>query len=95
LPQQLVDVSGLVDSSCAVAASEESNFVVTRRGGVPSSPNETLRSARVLVDLGSNEISTQHSATPIPQETVSINPNRSFTPVSANPTISLWKLGDG
>jgi len=89
LPEQLVDVSGLVDSSCAVAVSEESNFVVTGRGGVPPSPNETLRSARVLVDLGSNEISTQHPATPIPQETVSINPNRSFTPVSANPTNQL------
>jgi len=89
LPEQLVDISGLVDSSCAVAANEESNFVVTRRGGMPPSPNETLRSARVLVDLGSNEIRTQHSATPIPQETVSINPNRSFTAASANPTNQL------
>jgi filamentous hemagglutinin family protein len=89
LPQQLVDASGLVGAGCGVAVSEESNFVVTGRGGVPSSPNETLRSARVLVDLGSNEISTQRSATPIPQGTVSINPDRSFTAASANPTNQL------
>jgi len=90
LPQQLVDVSGLVDSSCAVAASEESNFVVTRRGGVPSSPNETLRSARVLVDLGSNEISTQHSAIPSPEGAVSINSKLSLTGASfSNPSAPL------
>jgi filamentous hemagglutinin family protein len=90
LPQQLVDVSGLVDSSCAVAVSEESNFVVTRRGGVPPSPNETLRSARVLVDLGSNEISTQHSAIPTPEGAVSINPDLNVTSASfSNPSAPL------
>ena len=90
LPQQLVDVSGLVDSSCAVAVSEESNFVVTGRGGVPPSPNETLRSARVLVDLGSNEISTQHSAIPTPEGAVSINPQLSLTGASfSNPSAPL------
>jgi large exoprotein involved in heme utilization and adhesion len=89
LPQQLVDASGLVGAGCGVAARQESNFVVTGRGGVPPSPNETLRSARVLVDLGSNGITTRQSATPIPQETVSINPNRSFTAASANPTNQL------
>ena len=89
LPQQLVDASGLVGAGCGVAARQKSNFVVTGRGGVPPNPNETLRLGRVLVDLGSNEIKTQQSATPIPQETVSINPNRSFTPASANPTNQL------
>jgi filamentous hemagglutinin family protein len=90
LPQQLVDVSGLVNSSCTVAASEESNFVVTGRGGVPSSPNETLRSARVLVDLGSNEIRTQHSAIPTPEGAVSINPKLSLTGASfSNPSAPL------
>jgi large exoprotein involved in heme utilization and adhesion len=90
LPQQLVDVSGLVDASCAVAVSEESNFVVTRRGGVPPSPNETLRSARVLVDLGSNEISTQHSAIPTPEGAVSINPDLNVTSASfSNPSAPL------
>jgi len=90
LPQQLVDVSGLVDSSCAVAVSQESNFVVTGRGGVPSSPNETLRSARVLVDLGSNEIRTQHSAIPTPEGAVSINPKLSLTGASlSNPSAPL------
>jgi filamentous hemagglutinin family protein len=53
LPGELVDVSGLVGSGCEVAASEESSqFVVTGRGGRPPNPNETLRHARVLVDLG-------------------------------------------
>jgi large exoprotein involved in heme utilization and adhesion len=53
LSGELVDVSGLVGSGCEVAASEESSqFVVTGRGGVPPNPNETLRPARVLVDLG-------------------------------------------
>jgi large exoprotein involved in heme utilization and adhesion len=90
LPQQLVDVSGLVDSSCAVAANEESNFVVTGRGGMPPSPNETLRSARVLVDLGSNEISTQHSAIPSREGAVSINPDLSVTGASfSNPSAPL------
>jgi filamentous hemagglutinin family protein len=90
LPQQLVDVSELVNSGCAVAVSEESNFVVTRRGGVPPSPNETLRSARVLVDLSSNEISTQHSAIPSPQGAVSINPKLRLTGASlSNPSAPL------
>ncbi len=89
LPEQLVDASGLVGAGCGVAARQESNFVVTGRGGVPPNPNETLRLGRVLVDLGSNEIRTQQSATPIPQETVSINPDRSFTAASANPTNQL------
>jgi filamentous hemagglutinin family protein len=53
LSGELVDVSGLVGSGCEVAANEESSqFVVTGRGGVPPNPNETLRHARVLVDLG-------------------------------------------
>jgi len=53
LPGELVDVSELVGSGCEVAASEESSqFVVTGRGGRPPNPNETLRQARVLVDLG-------------------------------------------
>jgi len=90
LPQQLVDVSGLVNAGCAVAASEESNFVVTRRGGVPPSPNETLRSARVLVDLGSNEIRTQQSAIPTLEGAVSINPDLSLTGASfSNPSAPL------
>jgi len=53
LSGELVDVSELVGSGCEVAASEESSqFVVTGRGGRPPNPNETLRPARVLVDLG-------------------------------------------
>ena len=53
LPGELVDVSELVGSGCEVAANEESSqFVVTGRGGRPPNPNETLRHARVLVDLG-------------------------------------------
>jgi large exoprotein involved in heme utilization and adhesion len=92
LPEQLVDVSGLVDSSCTVAVSEESNFVVTGRGGVPSSPNETLRSARVLVDLGtqSNSIKAQQSTVPTPESLVKVNPDLSLNPASfSNPSTPL------
>jgi filamentous hemagglutinin family protein len=64
LPGELVDVSGLVGSGCEVAASEESSqFVVTGRGGRPPNPNETLRHARVLVDLGTPSDSQESALT--------------------------------
>jgi filamentous hemagglutinin family protein len=64
LSGELVDVSGLVGSGCEVAANEESSqFVVTGRGGVPPNPNETLRRARVLVDLGTPSDSQESALT--------------------------------
>jgi filamentous hemagglutinin family protein len=64
LPGELVDVSELVGSGCEVAANEESSqFVVTGRGGRPPNPNETLRPARVLVDLGTPSESQESALT--------------------------------
>jgi len=50
LEQNIVDVARLIDENfCAVG--EGSEFTVTGRGGLPSSPKETLNSALVLDDL--------------------------------------------
>jgi filamentous hemagglutinin family protein len=65
LSGELVDVSGLVGSGCEVAANEESSqFVITGRGGRPPNPNETLRQARVLVDLGTPSDSQESALSP-------------------------------
>ncbi len=51
LPNELVDVQGLVDPTCkADIAENQSQFVVTGRGGLPAKPNETLRGEGVLAD---------------------------------------------
>jgi large exoprotein involved in heme utilization and adhesion len=92
LPEQLVDASGLVGAGCAVAVRQDSNFVVTGRGGLPSSPNDTLRPANVLVNLGtqSNSIKAQQSTVPTPESLVKVNPDLSLTGASfSNPTAPL------
>ena len=56
LPDELVDVQGLVDPACkADVAQNQSQFVVTGRGGLPAKPNETLRGEGVLADWVSLE----------------------------------------
>ncbi len=51
LPNELVDVQGLVDPTCkADIAENQSQFVVTGRGGLPPKPNETLRGEGILTD---------------------------------------------
>jgi large exoprotein involved in heme utilization and adhesion len=51
LPDELVDVQGLVDPTCkADVADNQSQFIVTGRGGLPPKPNETLRGEGVLAD---------------------------------------------
>ena len=92
LPSVLVDASGLVGAGCAVAVRQDSNFVVTGRGGLPSSPNDTLRPANVLVDLGtrSNSIKAQQSTVPSPEAVVKVNPDLSLTGASfSNPSAPL------
>ncbi|HBE35321.1 MAG TPA: hypothetical protein DD990_29495, partial [Cyanobacteria bacterium UBA11368] len=49
LPQNLVDVSGLIVEPCA-AAREGSSFVVTGRGGIPPDPRESLNINPLSVD---------------------------------------------
>ena len=56
LPEQIVDISGLVASGCGAGggnlARGTGEFVVTGRGGLPPSPAEATRSDTVLADLG-------------------------------------------
>ncbi|GET41004.1 two-partner secretion domain-containing protein [Microseira wollei] len=50
LPQNFVDVAGLIVDPCA-AAREGSSFVVTGRGGIAPAPTAPLSSETLLVDL--------------------------------------------
>lgn len=52
LPAELVDASGLIASGCGAPSRQlRSEFIVTGRGGLPSSPSETLSSDTVWSDL--------------------------------------------
>ena len=56
LPGEFVDVQGLVDPTCkADIAENQSQFIVTGRGGLPPKPNETLRGEGILTDWVSLE----------------------------------------
>lgn len=63
LPEQVVDVGGLVAQSCSTGggaiARRSSEFVLTGRGGLPPTPSEALKSDTVLVDLGTPVASSQ------------------------------------
>ena len=50
LPQNFVDVSGLIVDPCA-AVRQGNSFAVTGRGGIPPSPDEALGGEAFLVDL--------------------------------------------
>ncbi|HEY9295175.1 MAG TPA: S-layer family protein, partial [Phormidium sp.] len=51
LPENVVDSTKLVASSCRRSNDEGSTFVVTGRGGLPSSPEEPLSNEATWVDL--------------------------------------------
>lgn len=55
LPQEVVDVTGLVAQGCLAARNQasSSSFVITGRGGLPPNPSGTIASETVLADLGS------------------------------------------
>lgn len=55
LPQEVVDVTGLVAQGCLAASNQasSSSFVITGRGGLPPNPSGTIASETVLADLGS------------------------------------------
>ncbi len=63
LPDEVVDVGGLVAQSCPAGGSAvargSSEFVVTGRGGLPPTPGEALKSDAVLVDLGTPIVSSR------------------------------------
>ena len=50
LPENVVDITGLVDRQCSRGA-RRSSFVVSGRGGIPPSPDEPLSPDAFLVDL--------------------------------------------
>ncbi|MBD2184175.1 two-partner secretion domain-containing protein [Aerosakkonema funiforme] len=51
LPDNLVDATSLVASSCRSTGTEQNQFVVTGKGGLPPSPLEALDSSATWVDL--------------------------------------------
>jgi large exoprotein involved in heme utilization and adhesion len=54
LPENIVDASGLVSQRCSTTAAargnQQSEFIVTGRGGLPSNPSEPLQNESVLTD---------------------------------------------
>ncbi|HEY9669005.1 MAG TPA: S-layer family protein, partial [Coleofasciculaceae cyanobacterium] len=52
LPTEVVDATNLIDRRCTpVSGTKQRNsFTITGRGGLPPSPNDTLRSESVMVD---------------------------------------------
>jgi large exoprotein involved in heme utilization and adhesion len=56
LPAEVVDASGLIASSCGAGGRQgESEFIVTGRGGLPPTPNDTLSAEAVLADWATLE----------------------------------------
>ncbi|HCF26453.1 MAG TPA: hypothetical protein DEV81_04410, partial [Cyanobacteria bacterium UBA11049] len=55
LPQEVVDVTGLVAQGCSAARNlaSSSSFTISGRGGLPPNPSGTIASETVLADLGS------------------------------------------
>lgn len=51
LPQNLVDSTTLVASTCRTKGEEKSQFTITGRGGLPPSPNEALINEATWIDL--------------------------------------------
>jgi large exoprotein involved in heme utilization and adhesion len=52
LPTDVLDASGLIAQTCPArgTASEQSEFIITGRGGLPPNPGDTLSSETVLAD---------------------------------------------
>jgi len=52
IPQvEVVDATKLVVSTCRSREGEESEFIITGKGGLPSSPNESLKNDALWLDL--------------------------------------------
>jgi filamentous hemagglutinin family protein len=66
LPEDVVDVIGLVAQGCSAGAElASSEFIVTGRGGLPFNPSGTISSETVLVDLGPAAVQSQFSGNAI------------------------------
>jgi len=88
LPEEVVDVSGLVAQGCSADGGKadrgSSEFIVTGRGGLPPTPRETLNSDTVLEDWGNPALT---SAQPLRPRQHDARENRSGSPaVSTHPT---------
>ncbi|OKH37800.1 hypothetical protein NIES2119_11590 [[Phormidium ambiguum] IAM M-71] len=52
IPQvEVIDATKLVVSTCRSREGEESQFIITGKGGLPSSPNESLKNDALWIDL--------------------------------------------
>ncbi len=88
LPEQVVDVTGLIAQGCSVdggkADKGSSEFTVTGHGGLPPTPRETLNSDTVLEDWGTLALT---STQPLRLSQRDARENRSGSPaVSTHPT---------
>lgn len=73
LPEEVVDVTGLIAQGCAGSEKlASSEFIITGRGGLPPNPGGTLSSETVLADLGTAAVQS--------------GSNDSFRAITANPT---------
>nr|WP_235927103.1 S-layer family protein [Gloeocapsopsis dulcis] len=78
LPQNLVDVSGLIAQGCAAGnVANESQFVVTGRGGLPPNPGEVLSSDDVWQDWRSSSVTTINA----PEAAIAPSPRTTSTPL--------------
>jgi filamentous hemagglutinin family protein len=88
LPEEVVDVSGLVAQGCSAGGGKAdrglSEFIVTGRGGLPPTPRETLSSDTVLEDWGTLALTSAQPPRPRQHDA---RENRSGSPaVSTHPT---------
>ncbi|PIG94357.1 S-layer family protein [Gloeocapsopsis sp. IPPAS B-1203] len=78
LPQNLVDVSGLIAQGCAAEnVANASQFVVTGRGGLPPNPGEVLSSNDVWQDWRSSSVTTNNTE----EEAIAPTPRTTSTPL--------------
>ncbi len=85
LSTNVVDVSGLIAQGCAGAttAQTQSRFVITGRGGLPTAPDQALRSDAVIVDLVALEPeTTKIAAKTIPVQLVSKSQQTAAVPAT-------------
>lgn len=90
----LVDPSGLISQGCgATTAKTAGEFIVTGRGGLPPSPNDTLEGESLLFDLGAAVVRP-------PQAGSESQPDRPLSSLSITPPETLrqaqgWMVNAG
>ncbi|MES1026674.1 S-layer family protein [Gloeocapsa sp. BRSZ] len=79
LPEQIVDISGLVTQGCPTVRSQASKFVITGRGGLPEDPNKPLERETICTDsrpiaTADKSSSSLHSPTTRQPANSAVNP---------------------